>query len=105
MVIKSYRQKFDPRTSFNLAVILPIAHDLLEVRLITSMSPHDLPELELEYGRHEYISENNIKKESWECVLVKKKVDREIPTKANTKLQLVREFNSDTHYLFRVIKD
>lgn len=103
MVIKSVRQSFNPSASFNLTVILPIAHDLLEVRLITSINPNNLPELELEYGRHEYISEKDIKKENWECFLIKKKTDMEIPTRANTKLELVRQFKSDTHYLFRVV--
>ncbi len=81
---------------------MPISHDLLEVNL-GIIGPDKLAPLELRYIEHEYVSEKEIKKENWECVLVEKNTRKEVPNKVNTRLEVVREFKSDTHYLFRVL--
>jgi hypothetical protein len=104
MVIKSYLYKCDQLSSFSVDIILHTSHDLLGIRLIEANNETSFSQLELQYGRHEYINEKTVRKERWECILAKKKADIEIPTKDNTRLELIREFKSDTHYLFRIIK-
>ena len=104
MVPRSYKQTVDTLESFKLSVIVPIAHELLEIRLLPeSKPPSKYRELELEYARYAHVNEKDIKKEYWECVLVKKNSEKEVPTKLNTKLERVKDFKSDTHYLFRVV--
>ena len=102
MRFKFVKQEVYVSDNFKLTVIMPISHDLLEVNLGIS-GPGKLAQLELRYIEHEYVSEKEIKKENWECVLVEKNTRKEVPNKVNTRLEVVREFKSDTHYLFRVL--
>ena len=104
MVQRSYKQTVDPLESFKLSVIVPIAHELLEIRLLPeSKPPSKYRELELEYARYAHVNEKDIKKEYWECILAEKNSKKEVPTKLNAKLERVKDFNSDTHYLFRIV--
>ena len=102
MRFKFVKQEVYVSGNFKLTVIMPISHDLLEVNL-GIIGPGKLAQLELRYIEHEYVSEKEIKKENWECVLVEKNTRKEVPNKVNTRLEVVREFKSDTHYLFRVL--
>ena len=103
MVIRSFKQIVNSSDSFNLEVILPVVHELLEIRLSRHDETTKHSELELDYARYDYIHEKDIKKEYWECFLLEKKNDKGIIPKNGTKLERVVNFVASTHYLFRVV--
>ena len=104
MVIKSYIHACSLLSSFNIDIIRHASHDLLGISLNNPSRDYNFLHLELQYGRHEYVDPKTVRKESWQCLLAEKKADTTIPTRDDVRLELVREFKSDTYYLFRIIK-
>lgn len=104
MVIKSYVYGCNLLSSFNIDIIRHTSHDLLGISLNNPTSKYNFLHLELQYGRHEYVDPKTVRKENWQCLLAKKEAEIEIPIKPGFRLDSVREFKSDTYYLFRIIK-